>query len=112
VKVSILDHDPRILPEMGARVDFVARENTGTQGPNVAAGPPRFRVPASAVRDNGGKTVVWLVRDGRLTLREVAAGPVSGDFREITKGLSGGEKIVTGGVEKPEEGMRVKTAQR
>src|SRR5439155_1609947 len=26
VKVSILDHDPRILPEMGARVDFLEPE--------------------------------------------------------------------------------------
>jgi hypothetical protein len=41
-------------------------------------------------------------------MREVAAGPVSGDFREVTRGLSGGERIVTGGVEKPEAGMRVK----
>jgi multidrug efflux pump subunit AcrA (membrane-fusion protein) len=60
------------------------------------------------VHDDGGKTVVWLVRDGRLTIREVTAGPVSGDFREITKGLSGGEQIITGGVEKAEEGQRLK----
>ena len=38
VKVTILDHDPRILPEMGARVDFIAaspdtrRRGTGRAG--------------------------------------------------------------------------------
>jgi HlyD family secretion protein len=107
VKVSIVDHDPRILPEMGARVDFLASDSGRTATPSAAAAS-RFRIPAAAVHDAGGKTVVWLVRDGRLQMREVAAGPVSGDFREVTRGLSGGERIVTGGVEKPEAGMRVK----
>jgi RND family efflux transporter MFP subunit len=112
VKVSIVDRDPRILPEMGARVDFLASD-TGTSAPNAAAaGPPRFRLPASAVRDRGGRSVVWLVREGRLQAREVEAGPVSGGFREVSKGLSGGERVVTGGVTEPEEGMRVKDGER
>ena len=49
--------------------------------------------------------------DGRLQAREVEAGPVSGGFREVRRGLSGGELVVTGGVEQPKEGMRVKTAE-
>ena len=112
VKVSILDRDPRILPEMGARVDFQASAS-GRGGDSSAAaatgGQPRFRLPATAVREAGGRSVVWLVRDGRLQVREVQAGPVSGEYREITRGLSGGEVVVTGGVENPKEGMRVKT---
>jgi hypothetical protein len=55
--------------------------------------------------------VVWLVRDGRLQSREVQAGPVSGGYREVTRGLSGGERVVTGGVDEPKEGMRVKTGE-
>ena len=62
------------------------------------------------MRDLDGKTVVWLVRDGKLEPREVSAGPVSADFREISRGLSGGELVVTGGVESPKAGMRVQTA--
>jgi RND family efflux transporter MFP subunit len=111
VKVSILDRDPRILPEMGARVDFLASDTAAAGAPAAQAGPARFRLPATAVRDAGGRTVVWLVRDGRLQAREVEAGPVSGDYREVTRGLSGGEQVVTGGVEQPEEGMRVKTKE-
>ncbi len=107
VKVAILDHDPRILPEMGARVDFIAAADS-SGGKAAPSGPPRFRLPAAAVREDGGKTVVWLVRDGRLEPREVDAGPVSADFREIRRGLAGGEMVVTGGVETPEAGMRVK----
>jgi RND family efflux transporter MFP subunit len=106
VKVSIVDRDPRILPEMGARVDFL---DTTHVAPGAApSGPPRFRVPAAAVRELNGQTVVWLVRNGKLEPRQVDAGPVSGDFREIRSGLSGGELLLTGGVEEPKAGMRVK----
>jgi HlyD family secretion protein len=104
VKVNILDRDPRILPEMGARVDFL--EDSVAAGPETAASP-RFRVPAAAVREANGESVVWLVRDGRLEPRTVQAGPVSAGFREIRSGLSGGERLLVGGVERPEAGMRV-----
>jgi RND family efflux transporter MFP subunit len=106
VKVSILDRDPRILPEMGARVDFL--EDSVASGPEApAAGPPRFRVPAAAVREVNGESVVWLVRNGRLEPRTVQTGPVSAGFREVRSGLAGGEQLLVGGVEKPEAGMRV-----
>jgi RND family efflux transporter MFP subunit len=111
VKVSIVDRDPRILPEMGARVDFLdtTRAATGSAGAGAAA--PRFRLPSAAVRELNGQTVVWLVRDGRLESRAVEAGPVSGGFREIRSGLAGGELLLVGGVEAPKAGMRVKAAQ-
>jgi len=108
VKVSILDRDPRILPEMGARVDFLEQAREGPAEP--AVGAARFRLPASAVREHEGKTVVWLVREGKLEVREVSAGPVSGGFREIRSGLSGGELVLTGGVDAPAPGMRVKVS--
>jgi HlyD family secretion protein len=106
VKVSITDRDPRILPEMGARVDFL--EPDTARGP-VAGAAPRIRVPAAVVRDDSGQSVVWLVRQGRLERRAVQAGPVSGGFREIRSGLAGGELLLAGGVETPRPGMRVKT---
>ena len=110
VKVSIVDRDPRILPEMGARVDFLADTTRGAAG-LATAGPLRFRVPAAAVREVGGETVVWLVRDGRLESRPVQGGPVSGGFREIRSGLAGGELLLVGGVEDPRAGMRGKPAE-
>jgi hypothetical protein len=64
------------------------------------------------VREQGGRTVVWIVREGKLEPRPVDAGPVSGDFREVRRGLSGGELVVTGGVEAPSAGMRVSTEGR
>jgi RND family efflux transporter MFP subunit len=106
VKVSILDRDPRILPEMGARVDFL-EDSVASGSQAAAAGPPTFRVPAAAVREVNGESVVWLVRNGRLEPRTVQAGPVSAGFRQVRSGLAGGERLLVGGVEMPEAGMRV-----
>ena len=107
VKVSILDHDPRILPEMGAKVDFLEPPKPAATG--EAAARAAIRVPSTAVRSDASGSYVWLVRDGRLTKRAVTAGPVSAGFLEVRSGLSGGEQLLVGGVEKPEEGMKVKT---
>src|SRR2546425_2457249 len=100
VKVSILDHDPRILPEMGARVDFLQAEGTpagrGAAAP-VTSTPRRIRLPAAALRELDGQTVGWLGRDGRLGPRVGPAGPGSGDFREMRPGLSGGALGWVGG---------------
>jgi RND family efflux transporter MFP subunit len=110
VKVSITDRDTRILPEMGARVDFLqpARVEQAARDSAPSAARPLVRVPQGAVHEDGGRSVVWLVRDERLVRREIEAGPVSAGFREVRAGLSGGEQLLIGGVEMPTEGMRVK----
>lgn len=111
VKVTITDHDPRILPEMGARVDFIAPiAPAGPAAPNAPPAAPRFRLPDGTIHEDGGRSIVWLIRDGKLAAREVEAGPASAGFREVRSGLSGGELILTGGVDLPKEGMRVKVA--
>jgi len=110
VKVAIVDRDPRILTEMGAKVEFLEAPRAAPAGTTQPVERPRIIVPAEAVRSENGRNVVWIVRDGRLQSRDVDAGPVSGNFREIRSGLSGGEQLLVGGVETPKEGQRVKTA--
>jgi RND family efflux transporter MFP subunit len=107
VKVSILDHDPRILPEMGAKVDFLQPDSARVTTAG-AVQKPVVRVPAATVKTDAGKSVVWIVREGKLTRREVTTGPVSGGFLEIRSGLNGGEQILVSGVDAPTEGMKVK----
>ncbi|MDB4891209.1 MAG: efflux transporter, family, subunit [Gemmatimonadetes bacterium] len=105
VKVSILDHDARILPEMGAKVDFLQDEKALATGatPKMA-----LRVPTAAVKTDAGASVVWIVRDGKLLRRVVQTGPVSAGFLEVRSGLNGGEQLLVGGVDAPTEGMKVK----
>lgn len=89
VKVSILDRDPRILPEMGAKVVFTAREG----GPAVAA-PRRVLVPAAAVVRTANGASVWVVEDGAVRRVSVDPGTARGERLEIRQGLSGGESLV------------------
>ncbi len=100
VKVSILEKDARILPEMGARVEFLTE-------PTDAGAPMRIFVPAEAVRTDGSGTYVWIVRDGAVSRTAIEAGPVSAGRREVRSGLSGGERIVLDPPAQLENGDRV-----
>ena len=105
VKVSFVDRDPRVLPEMGARVEFLE----AARAASARAPRPRVTVPADAVRtERDGGAVVWIVVNGRLSRRAVEAGPVSGGVREIRSGMAGGETLLVSGVPLPRDGMRVK----
>jgi RND family efflux transporter MFP subunit len=88
VKVSILDHHPRILPEMGAKVVF------DSHGAATAAAPRRVLVPAAAVVQDAGGARVWIVEDGRVRRVNVDVGATRGEQVEIRKGLAGGEGLV------------------
>ena len=105
VKVAIQDHDPRILPEMGAKVEFL--DSVPQAGAGTSA-PRRITVPAAAVRSEDGRSVVWIVRNDRLERHDVDAGPVSGNLREIRSGLAGGELLLVDGLENPRDGQRVR----
>ena len=89
VKVSILDRDPRILPEMGAKVLFVR----GDEAP-AAATPRHVAVPAAALVRGGGATSVWIVENGRVVSRPVDAGSEHDGTVEIRSGLEGAESVV------------------
>lgn len=103
VKVSFVERDEHILPEMAATVEFLEAE-----GAAPGESPPaRLFVPAAAVQDEAGRQVVWIVRGDRVERRQVEAGPVTGERREIRSGLSGGERVVIAGAESLEDGMRV-----
>jgi len=90
VKVSILDRDPRILPEMGAKVQFVRGEDSGS----MIAAPRRVTIPAAAVVRQDGTTQVWVVENGRVEARTVTLGAERGEDIEIQQGLTGGESVV------------------
>jgi RND family efflux transporter MFP subunit len=89
VKVAILDHDSRILPEMGAKVLF---ENEGHGELHVA--PRRVFVPSAALDRGEGSAKVWVIESGRLSSRVVDLGPPREDLIEVRSGLEGGESVV------------------
>jgi RND family efflux transporter MFP subunit len=94
VKVTILDDDPRLKPEMSARVTFL--EKPGEASSEAADAPPKpvVTVPATAVADRDGRSVVFEVRGDRVRMRPVrTAGEREGRI-VVEEGLAGGEILV------------------
>ncbi len=104
VKVSILDRDPRILSEMGAKVVFTSRDAVRQ------AAPRRVLVPSNAVVRQGERSVVWVVESGAVRAVTVDVGPERGEQTEIRSGLSGGESLVLSPPATLSEGTKVKVA--
>jgi RND family efflux transporter MFP subunit len=104
VKVSILDRDPRILPEMGAKVVFLR------SGPAVAAAPVRITVPQDAVVQGSDGAKVWVVENQTVSSRPVQLGPRRGDRIEVTRGLTAGEVVVLQPPATLRDGKRVRVA--
>jgi HlyD family secretion protein len=97
VKVSILDHDPSILPEMGAKVLFQSE-----QPGSVHAAPLRVLVPTTAIVQSDGGAHVWVIENGRASSRAVELGEPRGDQFEVRGGLNGSESVVL----KPPAGLK------
>ena len=80
--------DPRVLPEMSAKVSFLSREvSPEQQRPLVAV-----NTDALAARD--GRTVVFAVRGERAVEVAVTPGMKVGDLTAIAGAVKTGEKVV------------------
>jgi RND family efflux transporter MFP subunit len=68
---------------------------------------PGVLVPSTAVRTVSGTARVFVVNGDRVEERIVTASQAIGDRVEITSGLKAGEKVVSTGVERLVDGVRV-----
>jgi RND family efflux transporter MFP subunit len=105
VKVTILDKDARLKPEMSAKVTFLepARAAAAT-----AAGPMVVLVPRESVVERDGGPQVFTVVDGVLQSRPVKVGGPRQDRVIVTDGLTGSETLVARPGEHLRAGMRVR----
>jgi HlyD family secretion protein len=106
VKVTILDKDPKLKPEMSAKVTFLEREQKTVQG--APPPPPAVTVPAEAVVTRNGKQVVFELREKVVKERPIVAGPERQGQYTIKEGLSGGEILVSRPPDSLKDGDEVK----
>ncbi|TSK05855.1 MAG: efflux RND transporter periplasmic adaptor subunit [Geobacter sp.] len=106
VKVRFLDKDPRILPEMSAKVAFLERELRQGEG------TPRVGLPPAAVVHRDGKDYVFKVVKDRAQLTPVTLGGKLGDLVQVNSGVKAGDRIATKPLDKLRDGSRVKTAEK
>jgi RND family efflux transporter MFP subunit len=101
VKVAFVDNDPRILPEMSAKVAFLEREVS------EAERQPVLVIPAGALVDRGAGQSVVMIREGRAAPSIVQTGMRLGDRIVISSGLEEGDQVVLDPGEDLPEGTRV-----
>jgi RND family efflux transporter MFP subunit len=92
VKVSIVDADSRLFPEMSGTVYFLpsAKEETATE-----PGRARTFVASSAVKKDAEGNFVWLVdAENRARRQTVTCGISRDDRTEILSGLSESDRVV------------------
>ena len=90
VKVAFRAYDARVLPEMSAKVHFLPVPIQPTE----ADTQPVLTVPAGAVADRGGRTVVYMVDRGRAAEIPVTVGKRLGGAVTILQGLASGALVI------------------
>jgi RND family efflux transporter MFP subunit len=93
VRISFIKLDPKILPDMGVKVTFLGEEPK--QRANAIQ--PVAAIPSSALRDDNGSKIVFLVKDNKLERRAVKTGEARGDQVDIFAGLTPGDVVVAKG---------------
>ncbi len=107
VRIGLKVKDPRVLPDMGARVSFMAEK----PAPGAPVPKPVVLVASEALRKDDSGVSVFLVKGETVELRKVTGGSVKGGDTEITAGLSGGETLAASALDKLADGVRVKQAR-
>lgn len=96
VKVRFVDADPRILPEMSAKVAFLEKEMPQEQR------TARTVVQPAAVVERDGGSAVFVIRDGKAAKVAVRIGMKIGDLVEVSGSVAAGDKVVL----RPPSGLR------
>ncbi len=90
VKIKFRDYDRKVLPEMSAKISFLAE----SRKTDAADSTPLLLLPASALAYRSGRPVVFQIKDGRAVEVPVTIGQTLGSFVEITSGLKDGDKVI------------------
>ena len=107
VRVKIKSKDPRILPNMAARVGFMTAPEKG-----AAQAVSRVSVPVGAVIANGKTgTIFVLGADNKIEKRDVALGLKTAQSVTILSGISAGDRLASDNLDKLHDGDRVKVAE-
>ena len=105
VRVSILNADGHVKPEMTASVTFqenranAIRSTSGADQVAIRSGSdanptPIVVVPKRAVTDQNGQSFVWVVNEGNAARRAVTLGAERLDQVEVRSGVVPGEALI------------------
>jgi HlyD family secretion protein len=105
VKIRFIDKDPRILPEMSAKVSFLSREITKKDQ------RPRTAVSQRALVARRDGKHVFRVRGDRAVQTSILLGNPIGDMIEVIDGLKAGDQVVLDPPAKLKSGAKIKAGE-
>jgi RND family efflux transporter MFP subunit len=100
VKVKFVERDPRVLPDMSAKVAFLSRSVAENEKKSVTAVQP------GAIVERDGKKFVFALKGDRAAAVEVQTGGKVGELLEI-KGVRAGERVILSPGAKVKDGTAV-----
>jgi RND family efflux transporter MFP subunit len=106
VKVRFLEKDPRMLPDMSAKVSFLPR----ALAPEELKA--RLAVGRTALIEDGGRTFAYLIAGNRVRRTVVQAGPRLGDMTGVVSGLKAGDRVVVNPPGGLKDGSRIRIAEK
>jgi RND family efflux transporter MFP subunit len=106
VKIRFEDHDPRVLPEMSAKVAFLEKEMPASQR------AARTVVQPAAVVQRDGQSVVFVIKEGKAVETNVETGERIGDMVEVLKGPKAGEKVILRPGDRLDNGDSIKSSSK
>jgi multidrug efflux pump subunit AcrA (membrane-fusion protein) len=107
VRIALDQKDPRILPEMGVRVSFLA-DPAQEPGGKPAGG---VTLPSHAVQGTGATGAVFVVHGDTVERRAVRLGAGTGDSITILSGLAAGERVAVGDFTQLKDGAKIRAEQ-
>jgi RND family efflux transporter MFP subunit len=107
VRIAIKLKDPRIIPEMGARVAFLSEADPSAPGSEKSV-PSGVTVPADAVTTAGTASIVYVVHGATVERRAVRLGGKTSAGQIIIAGLAAGSTVALGDLSQLSDGARVR----
>jgi HlyD family secretion protein len=108
VKVTILDKDKDLKPEMSSKVTFLERNAATRKNQISSSTAPILTVPSGVVVSRNGRSVVFEVVNDRAQAREVVAGPAWKGRATVKQGLTGSEILISDPPESLLDGNKVR----
>ena len=103
VKIKFKEYDQRVLPEMSAKISFLAIGYKADSGDHKLL----LTVPEAAVATRAGGAVIYQIRDDRAVEVPVSTGQKLGALIEIKSGIKEGDKIIAKVNDRIEAGAKV-----
>jgi len=93
-KVTLIEKDKDLKPEMSAKVTFLEPRKADSAAAAVPSKPQILVSQAAVVTRDGGPKVFEIV-DGRAAIRPIKTGVTRNDMVVVTDGLAGSEQLVS-----------------